>query len=532
MGFSSNLGKLSRESGLKVSSGALCPLKHCCSWIAIGCNSFGRKKAEFFRLSKLLGVLFFTGLCWLPLRVQADSPIIHTQLCANNRLAAKTKALPSTAANKQLPAVKLVITESPPPAKVRLPQADYDKPLFISESEAVVLALKTNPRLKISLAQLEAAKGRTRQAASQLGSTLDLSASYQAVQPLSGQSNLTNEGDVAAQWKQLLWDGKQSSSKLKSCLALQGAAELSCEEAEREISRDVRLAYYRLLAQRRLSEAARDNLNNCKSNLQLARAKWETGSGLPADVVRAESQLATATLKLNEERAKSVSCAIQLADLLGLALYTVIEPQPPFAFPLNETDTFEKLCASALEERPDVQYLQLKIKAAEYLVKQAEGESFPELYASAGVSGANNGVWPPRSWQAFAGLTMQWQVSDAGLRKGEIEEAEANQRVSEAELEVKIKAVQTEIYTNSIKLRTALQSLSAADAAQSNASEAVRIAQGRYAAGLGTFLEVNDAQDSLISSSNSLTEALLTVWEARINLDYSLGRSGTYIYMP
>jgi outer membrane protein len=284
----------------------------------------------------------------------------------------------------------------------------------------------------------------------------------------------------------------------------------------------VRQAFHGLVAARDLAEVALANLQNQKGNLALARARWESGLGLPADVVRASSAVATATVNLNAARARQINAAVALNRLLGVDPRTALEPVTGPLPSAGEGD-LEVLIQEALEKRPEMVSAQRQIEAADHALRAARVNAAPSLAARAGLA-ARGQDYPPDSWYSLYGLEMEWPLVDSGATSGLVQEARALKDQAVARREVLRQDIASQIAQARVVLQVALDSLAAAEAAETDAREAVRIAEGRYGAGLGSFLEVLDAQSALLTASTQLVSARLAAWEARASFDRDLGR--------
>jgi outer membrane protein TolC len=56
-----------------------------------------------------------------------------------------------------------------------------------------------------------------------------------------------------------------------------------------------------------------------------------------------------------------------------------------------------------------------------------------------------------------------------------------------------------------------------------NAEEAARLAEGRYSSGLGTFLDVLDAQNAVLTAKTNLVNAQSALSVANVGLRYATG---------
>jgi outer membrane protein TolC len=132
----------------------------------------------------------------------------------------------------------------------------------------------------------------------------------------------------------------------------------------------------------------------------------------------------------------------------------------------------------------------------------------------------NNGFFADRT----AGLQVTWNVFDGLRTKGNVDLAQANARVAELQLAQTRERVSVEVAAARAQARrvTALYQSQRANVAQ--AEEAFRLAQLRATRGLGTQLEVSDAQLALLTAQTNALRATFDVYLAAAELDRSLGR--------
>lgn len=416
---------------------------------------------------------------------------------------------------------------SPDPIRVSLPGSIADNPVWITEAEAVRQALAANPKMRSYDASAREARGRYKQARADAMPQVSVSTDHDTYMSISRREQSTTSTSLSVEYDQLLYDFGYTSSNIKNYSFQQKAAEEDKAASTADLVKSVRSSFYGLIAMRRLAEVARANLENRRRILDQAKAKWEAGSGLPSDVIRAESQVASAVLSLNAARADSVTATVDFSCLLGLDATSFIEPDYPPVLPANEEMNEAVLVSEAKASRHEIKAARYRVDAAEYNLRSVASANAPSLSASVTLSGYDDS-YPPSTYGIVGGLSLSWNAIDGGNTKGQVEEAKAYKERMEAELDALEQTISAEAITSAIALRTALASLAAADAAETNAREAVRIAEGRYAAGLGSFLEVTDAHDSLLSSSNRLVASLLAAWKARVDLDHALGRDFKY----
>ena len=176
--------------------------------------------------------------------------------------------------------------------------------------------------------------------------------------------------------------------------------------------------------------------------------------------------------------------------------------------------------AEALRQRPE--YLQAKLSAqsAEALQRQAFRNFFPDITGSGIYGGARKDL--QELWAVT--LSLSWTIYDGGGRIGRYREARANYESALAN----IKATELNIIQNveqaQITVIDASERIQAAQAAVASAQENFRLAQGRFDAGVGTILELTDAQLALTQAQNTETQALSDYRIALYRLDRARGR--------
>ena len=118
---------------------------------------------------------------------------------------------------------------------------------------------------------------------------------------------------------------------------------------------------------------------------------------------------------------------------------------------------------------------------------------------------------------------MQFTPFDGGLTRGLVKTARANLDAAQAQLLGVQLSVQADVIQSYLNLRAAEQRVSAANSEVFNVEEGVRIATGRYRAGLGQFLDIINAQAFVISARTNLAITQSLVEQNRAALNRAVG---------
>lgn len=417
----------------------------------------------------------------------------------------------------------------PDPIQLRLPDSPQPSPGTLTADAAARLALAQQPELRQFLDVALAAGGQTAQARAGLFPNINASSTYSRLYPLTG-GTIEGTGNPAAggggsqaqvQLRQLLWDFNRTDSVVGRARYNQLAAEADYIRARADVVLDVKTAFYNWVALRDQAEVEEANLINQRHNLELARARWESGLGLPADMVQAQTAVAAGTVSLNRARAAALTAQVQLARKLGM------DPRTPLEADLTATAVaavgdLNRQIEEALPRRPELVVAEARVQAAEYALTAAERNDWPSLYGTAGPV-ARGSDFPPDNVFMQVGVQFAWPLFDGGYTGGLVDQARAElDSAHAAEEALRIQLV-GEILQAAVELQTAQASLAAAESETANATEAVRIAEGRYKAGIGQFQDVLDTQAALLAAQTHLVEARRVARVAQAAFERALG---------
>ena len=432
----------------------------------------------------------------------------------------------------QTPPIQPKIQETPLPPSVEIaapanrPTDVPDRPL--TADEAAAIALYHQPSIAAARAEAESARGRVQQARAGLLPTLNAGTSYTntAIVPTTRDGVLvgtaTSAGyQVTANIRQLAFDFNHTRNLVKQASAQQKAANANISRVQADVVFQVKQAFYAYAQNQRLASVNEANLRNQQSHLASAQARLDAGLGLPADVVRAETAIANATFNLTLARNNASVAAVRLAQLMGIDPRTPIktaEAGEP-ASPVNDLNALVDL---ALKQRPEMAQMQASVQAASLGIKAAKTGDSPFVEAVAGWL-QRGSSFPPDNNSLTYGVAIKWTPFDAGLTRGRVKEARANLQSQQSQFETQTQSIISEVSQAYLNMMTAEQRIATADAEVANAEEGIRLTEGRYSSGLGTFLDVLDAQTALLTAQTNRVNAQSAVDQARAAMARAVG---------
>lgn len=289
-----------------------------------------------------------------------------------------------------------------------------------------------------------------------------------------------------------------------------------------QVRLNVREAYYEVLgaeAVLRAAQAAQANRHLVAQQLA-ALAQSELRSTLDvnfANVLASEADLAVVQAQsvVAQQRAR-LSTAIGSDNPMTA---TLAEPAAPGVLPPDPA----ALLAEARTQRADLNAVEARQQAADQFATAEKKLSYPTLSA---VGAAGQIPLHDRTLQgdyAAAGFNLNIPVFNGGLFRARRTEAELEakartQDVRELHLEVNEQVRNTWSLANE-----AFQSLDVTSRLVAQSKEALRLAQARYGAGLGSIVELNQAQLNETSAEISAADANYTYLSRRAELDFAAG---------
>ena len=421
----------------------------------------------------------------------------------------------------------------PPPVTERAPIAGR----ILTLDECISIALEAQPKIQATLYDYAAARYCVTQALANLlpqisGSMTATKSETSSVttsstaRPTLSQSfvGFSETFNAQVQFSQLLFDFGKNLAATAAARKLAEVAVESIELQRQLISLAVKVAYTDILFAGRLIRVQEQAVQRAELNLRSAKGFFEVGTRPKSDVARAEVDVANANVALIQARNALRTARVALNIAMAIDVDTPTEVQDNLVFEAVKLDRGQ-LRGEALRQRPEYRQARLTVNAAEATERQTFRNFFPDITGIGSYGGGQLGGNQPQlneNWSV--GLTFSWSLFDGGNRIAKYQEAKANfeaakQRVKATELDIIQNVEQAEI-----AVEEAQERIQAAQALVASAQENFRLAQGRFDAGVGTILELTDAQLALTQAQNTEAQALHDYRVALAQLDRAVGR--------
>ena len=416
------------------------------------------------------------------------------------------------------------------------PPAALSTPL-LTLSEALRTARERAPQLLQARAQTAAARARIDQAGSGLWPQVQAQASYgrstrnfaasgaQSALPGAGDSSFDTEGTYALGLSatQLLWDFGRTSGQRDAASATASAQGATETVTERQIALDVRTAYADAQAQKHLLGVATETLENQARHRSQIEAFIDAGTRPPIDGLQARTEHANARVALvNAENAyRSAKARLNLArGEVDAAAWDVADALPDAV--AREDAALDVLMGDAEAQSAELKALAARVNAQQQSLTATEGAYWPIFDATTGLTEGGPGL-TEMVWNWTGAVRLTWPLYQGGLTTAQASAARAELTGLTAQLEGARQQLRLRVEQARLGVRGGKAALEASAEALTSARERLRMAEGRYETGLGSAIELSDAQLAVTNAAAQQVRAERDIALARAQLAFALG---------
>ncbi|MDP9002600.1 MAG: TolC family protein, partial [Myxococcota bacterium] len=324
---------------------------------------------------------------------------------------------------------------------------------------------------------------------------------------------------------QVIYDFGQSYERYHAASTNAEAIRIAERTTRLQLLSSVRRTYFNARATKELVDVARETLNAQNRHLEQVQAFVRVGTQPPIALAQQQASLANARVQFINAQNNYETAKAQLNQAAGIPAGTDYDVADDETMPIEDEDQpLEILVAKALAARPEIATLLKQRDAQEETVSAAKGGYGPTLSAAAGATeqGTTVGGLVP-NWTA--GFLLNWAFYQGGLTKGQVRQAEAGVQSIDAQRRLWELQVRLDVDSARLTIRAAKATIGAAQDSLASAREQLRLAEQRYATGVGSIIELTDAQVVYTSSAAQVVQARYGLASARAQLLAALGRT-------
>lgn len=347
------------------------------------------------------------------------------------------------------------------------------------------------------------------------------------LQPVQFNTKYSATGTLSG--SQALFDGSLLVA-LKARKTIMEAANKAAQLTGEGVRYNIQKAYYAVVIGEQQSRTLTASLLTAREMMHDVEVLYKTGFAEKIDVNRSEVQLTN----LETDSLRTASLLETGKQALKFAMGMDID-QPIELTDTALTDNVRAATELLTEEldyakRTEISLANTVVKLGEYNIKRYQLSALPSLNAT-GNMGYNYGSntfsdvtkFHNYYFSSLVGLQLNIPIFNGLLRQNQLREARLDLEMSRNRLHLLKQSIDFQAAQSQTTLRNALL---AANKQQRNlelANTVVDLARKKFKAGVGSNLEVNQAQTDLLLSQNNYFSALLDVVNAQADVQRALG---------
>jgi outer membrane protein TolC len=334
---------------------------------------------------------------------------------------------------------------------------------------------------------------------------------------------------------QEVYDFGRISAQIAVADAYAAMSKATADAVELDVQLGVAEAYDAVLSAKGVLAATEDAHKRAVTHRDYAQAGTKSGLRPPIDLTRAQADVLQLEVRLIQARTGVVSARAALAAAMGADALEI--DAAPVAVDTAPGPAFAQAVQVALKANPAIVAAVAKLEAQRSVKSAITRELLPNLSATAALSGRAGGAeasgnpptpygdgWLPDVANWHVGLILQWNLFDATILARR-DAAKARAEVARADLDYARMNVGLLTERAYLDLDAALKTLpglqASVDAAKANQAQA----EARFKAGLGTVVELADAEALLTNAQLELAVGQFAVARARAVLGRVMGQS-------
>lgn len=394
--------------------------------------------------------------------------------------------------------------------------------------KAVRMALENNSSVKISAAELEAAKADLDAAKGARWGSIDFNhysgrtERYNVVTGNRKYDVATNNHTNTVSISVPIYTGGRLEGAIDQAKENLNYYQYGMSSSYQTTRYNAEKGYYDVLQAANTVNLGKETVDRLDDHLKNTQAQFNVGVVAKVDVLRSQVELANAQQSLTQAQNSYDVAVSSLNNVLGLPTYTKLNLSQGLEYKPNDYD-LDNCVTYAMANRPEIHQAEAAVGMAKAAQKIANSGNLPSLSLGASNEWAEDNFPGKEKNNWTVGVSLNQNIWDYGVTAAKVRAAKADVVKSQESYRKITDDVRLAVRTSYLSMREAEKRIKTTEVAVSQAEEDYRIAQLRYRAGVGTNTDVIDASVALTDAKNNYIQALYDYNTSLALLEQSMG---------
>ncbi|MGL4692818.1 MAG: efflux transporter outer membrane subunit, partial [Stenotrophomonas maltophilia] len=321
-----------------------------------------------------------------------------------------------------------------------------------------------------------------------------------------------------------LWGGKRAA--WEAAVDSGHAAEVDAQAARLNLSAAIAEAYAQLGYAWTLHDVASEELARSQKTLELTRQRRAAGIDSDLQTRQAEARIPAAQQQQQAAQQQIDEARTALAALVGQGPDRGLQIERPQVLNPLALQLPGVLPSELLGRRPDIVAARWRVEAANRQIHAAKAEFYPSLNLTAlggVVSSEVDQLLKSGSTFAFLGPALSLPIFDGGRLRANLGKTDAQYDLAVADYNQSVLNALRDVADQVNAVRSLADQASAQAQAVSTARAAHDLAEQRYRAGIGSYLDVLSVEEQLLVSQQRLADLQSRQILVSVRLSQALG---------
>jgi outer membrane protein len=321
---------------------------------------------------------------------------------------------------------------------------------------------------------------------------------------------------------QMITDFGRTNDLVRSTKLSAQASSQMTESTRQQIIRNVDAAYFAVEAAESVRRTAQAVLSFRQVSLRQLSALAQSQLRSTLDVQFDQVLVSEAQLAVVRADSDVAATRAQLTEAMGDeddANYALVDQALPSAL----GDDVGVYISEALNSRPDLHALKFQAQSEQQFALSEKKLSYPTVNVLGTTGDVPTHDATLKNHYGAIGINVSIPVFNGGLYSNLAAEAKLRAQAADRDTASLSIQIARDVKTDWAKAKDAYLEIQVAQSLVDQTNEAVRLAQARYDAGLGSIVELNEAELNQTSALITAASARFDYQQARAQLDYTVG---------
>ena len=419
---------------------------------------------------------------------------------------------------------------------------------LLTIQDAVQIGLENHPRIKSANERIGSQEAVLGQQMSAYYPTVSLNNGYQTSQSGTGAraDNASETFSSQVNFDMTLYNFGKREGNVQAARETLNAIKQDYSTTTQDIVLSIKQAYYIYLGTQEVVRVRRETVRSRELLVRQARGFYEVGTRARIDVARAEANLFGAQADLIAAENNVKIAWVTLRNAMGsprLAEQPVAADSPEIELSMNLAGARN----IAFDSRSELKSFEALRKASDQLIATARRGHLPDLIFDASYGRRNgssesvrkSGGDNERTLNTFplqpnwsVGLSLNIPIFDGFRTTNRVEETLHNYYNIRAQEEERRQQIALEVEQSYLRVVEFQERIKATDSAARAAKENLDLAQGRYQVGVGSIIEVTDAETLYTDAQTTYIRTIYDYKLADAQLARAMGDTRVGVLKP